>query len=219
MMWGSLMVLFSCSTEYQGSSKDANLSAEFIEATNLKASKASAEIIDGVNGGVVGISTLHRNANGITLNFKCTGLMPGHAYTIWWVVWNSPENCAAYPEPCDEPDFENAEAVQVEVLAATGHVVGANGIGNFSAHLKENDSNGTVNPLFGLPEFGGLHNAESAEIHPVLRSHGPAIPGMVNEQISTYEGGCTDPFAFLPFSEIPDEEGECGDIYFAIHQP
>jgi len=42
---------------------------------------------------------------------------------------------------------------------------------------------------------------------------------LVNEQINSYEGGCTDPFAFAPFTEIPDAIGECGDIEFAIHPP
>ena len=51
----------------------------------------------------------------------------------------------------------------------------------------------------------------------VLRSHGPAIPGEVNEQISGYLGGCTT--FFPPFTEIPDEVGECGDFEFAIHSP
>ena len=49
---------------------------------------------------------------------------------------------------------------------------------------KENDDSGSINvSFFGLPEYGGLQNALTAEIHPVLRSHGPAIPGMVAEQI------------------------------------
>jgi len=57
----------------------------------------------------------------------------------------------------------------------------------------------------------------SAEVHIVLRSHGPAIPGIIDEQISTFEGGCI--IFFDPFTEIPDDVGECGDIEFAIHPP
>lgn len=192
--------------------------AENLNVVNAKASKSTVDVFDGVNGVVAGSATLKRNANGITINFKATGLTPGYAYTLWWVIWNNPENCVGFPGPCGEADLANATTVKVELLTATGHVVGASGIGYFSAHLNENDSNGTVNPLLGLPEFGGLLDAETAEVHGVLRSHGPAIPGMVNEQISTYVGGCTDPFAFPPFSEIPDAEGECADIYASIHQ-
>ncbi len=180
--------------------------------------KQTVDIFDVVNGVVAGTSTLHRNSSGITVNFKATGLTPGYAYTIWWVIWNNPENCTT-PGACTDIDFGIADAVQVEVMGATGHVVGNSGKGNFSAHLNENDDSSTVNPLFGLPGYGGLLDAQKAEVHLVLRSHGPAIPGMVNEQISSYEGGCDDPFAIPPFTEIPDEVGECGDIYASIHQP
>ncbi|MGM0458521.1 MAG: hypothetical protein ACQERO_04185, partial [Bacteroidota bacterium] len=71
--------------------------------------------------------------------------------------------------------------------------------------------------LFGLPSFGGLQDADAAEIHAVLRSHGPKVPGLVNEQINSYKGGCE--VNFPAFTEIPDEVGECGDIIAAIHAP
>jgi len=116
-----------------------------------------------------------------------------------------------------ESDFANAGQVEVQLLYATGSVAGNNGKGNFSAHLKENDDNGSVHELFGLPNFGGLQDAQTAEIHGVLRSHGPKIPGQVHEQINSYEGGCV--VNFPPFTEIPDEAGECGDIFAAIHPP
>ena len=187
------------------------------EAAKAKTnSKSTADIYNVVTGDMIGKSTLHRNGNGITVNFKTTGLMPGHAYTLWWVVWNKPEKCAT-PFACVESDFANALNVEVQLLYATGSVAGNNGNGNFSAHLKENDDSGSIHELFGLPNFGGLQDAHRAEIHAVLRSHGPKIPGQVNEQINSYEGGCVVNFA--PFSEVPDEPGECGDIIAAIHAP
>lgn len=192
-----------------------------VDATSLTSeatsnTKSTADIYNVVTGDMIGESTLHRNGNGITVNFKTTGLMPGHAYTLWWVVWNKPEECAT-PGACVESDFANALDVEVQLLYAAGNLAGNNGKGNFSAHLKENDDSGSVHELFGLPSFGGLQDAHKAEIHAVLRSHGPKIPGKVNEQINSYEGGCVVNFA--PFSEIPDEAGECGDIIAAIHTP
>lgn len=178
--------------------------------------KSSTDVVNAITGEVLGASTLHRNGNGLTLNFETTGLMPGHAYTLWWVVWNKPENCAT-PGACVEADFANALNVEVQLLYAAGSVAGNNGNGNFSAHLKENDDSGSIHQLFGLPNFGGLQDADAAEIHAVLRSHGPKIPGQVNEQINSYEGGCVVNFA--PFTEVPDEAGECGDIFAAIHAP
>ena len=96
-----------------------------------------------------------------------------------------------------ESDFTNALNVEVQLLYATGHISENNGKGNFSAHLKENDDSGSVHELFELPNFGGLQDAHSAEIHAVLRSHGPKIPGQVGEQINSYEGGCVVNFAAL----------------------
>lgn len=184
-------------------------------------SKQPADIFDAVNGFVVvGTSTLHRNNNGITMNFKATGLIPGHAYTVWWVIWNYPDECEGGPGACgSNTDFENPD-VAVELMYATGHVAGNSGKGNFGAHLNENDNSGTINPLFFLPSYGGLLDSQKAEVHLVLRSHGPAVPGIVNEQIGSYLGGCPTEFPYgFVFTEIPDEVGECGDIYFSIHPP
>ncbi len=67
-----------------------------------------------------------------------------------------------------------------------------------------------------MPSFGGLQDARQAEIHLVLRSHGPKIPGQINAQISSFQGGCTTNLP--PFTEVPDEIGECADIHASIHQ-
>ncbi|MGB5229046.1 MAG: hypothetical protein WBN55_12345 [Eudoraea sp.] len=170
---------------------------------------------------VIGTATLHRNKNGITVNYKATGLYPG-AYTIWWVIWNNPLECIG-GDLCGESDF-GTPGVDVDVMYAGGHVVGNNGKGNFSAHLNAGDETPeSMNVPFGLPlvEGGGLQVGKtfSAEVHVVLRTHGPAVPGLVNEQISSYAGGCDTPFDILPFTEYPDEIGQCADIAAAIFAP
>ncbi|MBT8278586.1 MAG: hypothetical protein KJO41_06255 [Bacteroidia bacterium] len=207
-----LVLIVACSTEPISN----DLAPDEIRASE----KSSVDIINPILGEVTGTSTLHRSKSGLTVNYKTTGLAPGYAYTIWWVIWNNPEKCEV-PGECTDSDFANAEAVGVEVLYAAGHVVGNSGKGNFSGHLNTDDDSASINTLFGLPPAGGLHSGKtfSAEVHLVLRSHGPKIPGMVSEQINSYEGGCLDPFAIAPFTEIPDEVGECGDIEFAIHPP
>ncbi len=48
----------------------------------------------------------------------------------------------------------------------------------------------------------------------ILRKHGPAIPGQVDEQIGGYPGGCVVDLGI--FEEISDEEGECGDTHAVI---
>ncbi|WP_086477032.1 hypothetical protein [Arenibacter amylolyticus] len=216
------MVTISCTSESVLNVDPIPEDIEFLEGVSAKASMKSTAMIGspipGTN--ISGISTLHRNNNGITVNFKVEGLIPG-AYTIWWVIWNQPENCAI-PGACNETDFANAANVAVDVLYAAGHVVGKNGKGNFSAHLKEGDNSESINQeFFGLPPAGGLQlgNALTAEVHVVLRTHGPKVPGLVNEQIGSYEGGCDNPILYPPFSVYPNVVGECADIAAAIHPP
>ncbi len=215
--------VISCDSESESRDNQIDATLDENSAYAVKgSSKQTVQIFDVVNGVDAGTSTLHRNSSGITINYKATGLIPGHAYTVWWVVWNNPEYCLV-PGECTDADFvsnPDFNLIEVELLYATGHVVGNSGKGNFGAHLNENEASGSINPLFGLPLYGGLLDAEKAEVHGVLRSHGPAVPGIVNEQIGSYLGGCptTFPYGFPPFSEIPDEVGECGDIYASVHR-
>lgn len=205
-----ILFAFSCSQESTIDPLPADL-----DGVSAKASSKQTAPIGGLDG-ITGTSTLHRNKNGITVNFKAEDLYPG-AYTIWWVIWNNPEDCGT-PFACADSDFG---FVEVEVLYAGGNVVGNNGKGNISAHLNAGDVSGSINDLFGLPAAGGLQagNTFDAEVHIVLRTHGPKVPGLVNEQISSYAGGCDTPFLIPPFTAYPDEIGQCADIAAAIFAP
>lgn len=144
-------------------------------------------------------ASLRTNASGATMSLRTAELDRG-AYTVWWVVFNHPEHCTDPYSPdieCGEGDLF-AEAVQASVLYATGNVVGGSGRSGFGAHLKTDD---TSSALFGP----GLTNPTQAEIHAVLRTHGPVIPGMVHEQTHSFNGGCEpgDP-----------NEGLCDDLQF-----
>ncbi len=217
-----ILITFSCSQESTLDPIPTNSEAESLKSISAKANvKSTVAIISPIAGtNITGTSTLHRSKNGITVNFKANGLIPG-AYTIWWVIWNKPQQCGI-PGECTDTDFGNAANVEVEVMYAAGHVVGNNGKGNFSAHLNVDDDSGSINEaFFGLPPAGGLQagNTLSAEVHVVLRTHGPVVPGVVNEQIGSYGGGCDDPLMYAPFTVYPNVIGECGDIAFAIHSP
>lgn len=214
-----ILIVFSCETDTTTDPITADSKAgDFVVAEVKTTSKQTVDVYDGTQEAlpVVGSSTLHRNANGITATFRAESLMPGHTFTVWWVIWNAPENCDG---PCDDDADLFNPATKAEVLFAGGNVAGNNGKISITGHLNEGDDDGSVNELFGMEdvEGGALIDALTAEVHLVLRSHGPKIPGQVNEQISSYVGGCDDPFAFPPFSEVPDAEGECGDIYFSVH--
>ena len=164
----------------------------------------------------VGKSALLRFKKGVGFALK-SQQTPKHTFTVWLVIFNYPENCAT-PGSCEEVDFGNAEAVGIDVIYGSGGIVGGNGIGVSAGHVMEGttyDSQREV--FFGLPPLG-LLDAEKAEIHLVTRSHGPKIPGMVDEQTSSYAGGCDDPYGTPPFTYIPVNSGECADIQFSVHR-
>ena len=120
-------------------------------------------------GATVGSSTLTRTGSGIAFSLATSGLQAGHAVTVWWMVFN--------------PDGS------LSVQYAAGHVVDEGGAAEFGGSLQEGDLDGVING--GL----GLLDAQGATVVLVVRDHGPADPGRVNEQIHTFgvcNPTCTD---------------------------
>ena len=111
----------------------------------------------------VGDAQLVRTPNGVQINISTTALEPSAVYTVWWVI-----------------DFGAC------VQWATGHPIGPDGAGQFSARLNVGDTSGDQ-PEGPCP---GLVDPQNQVIWAVLRSHGPKIPGRVYEQMGTYLGGC-----------------------------
>ena len=153
----------------------------------------------------VGTSKLRRNNIAIATEFSTSQLTENDTYTLWWVVFDQPEYCSA--PGCGEDDVLLAisggpNPAEVSMIgAAGGSVAGSDGRAYYNSTLKKYDTN--------LAAFGdGLDNPLTAEIHYVLRTHGPAIPGMIEEQTTTALGGC------LPGQP---NEGMCKDIQFAVH--
>ncbi len=146
----------------------------------------------------------------------------GLAVTLWFVVFNHPSACAT--APCSEADLFDPD-VMPDVLYAAGNVVGGSQKASFGYHRSAGDNSGSLADLFGLPtdENGdsfGLIDPMGAEVHYVVRSHGPKVPANMPEQILTYGGGCEVDYA-MPSG--PDDLhfalGECQDVQFAIFQP
>jgi hypothetical protein len=109
--------------------------------------------------------------------------LPSGAYTNWWIIFNNPAACT---DGCGMDDFGNS-AVMASVIWATGGVVGVNGVGTFNAHLEE----GVLPSGPGQIAFGpGLLDAREAEIHYVVKYHGPAVPAILEKQMTTIYGGC-----------------------------
>ena len=166
-------------------------------------------------GPVLGASTLKRYDDHVDFSIHTTGLEPGHAYTVWLVIFNNPDACS---DECNEDDLppgapgartgddEPDPAVAASNLWAAGTLVGADGTASIFGHVEAGIPPGMV--VFGP----GLEDPMGAEIHMVVRSHGRALVGNVAEQISTTQGLCTvtkpDPSSNL-----------CLDVQIAKHIP
>ena len=167
---------------------------------------SDASVVDGSS------ATLMRNDQNVRLTLNTSELEAGGAYTIWWIIFNNPEYCS---DSCGEddlppfnPDGYNP-AIEPSAAFATGHVIGNNGKGNFGASLQEGLPKGQT--LFGE----GLIDSRKAEIHIVVRAHGQPIPGIVNEMIGTYGGGCSEDTGGGPGAVGND----CADPQFAVFLP
>lgn len=167
------------------------------------------------DGSHAGHAALHRNGNGVTMNLWTTiggelddfGVLQGvdwesgDATTVWFIVFNDPDGCI---DGCGEDDvidfFEGEDRAEVGALRAAGHVAGGSDF-NASGRLNEGDA---TELLFGTP----LIDAMTAEIHLVVRSHGPAsnLHGAVlAAALHSVDGGCGI--------------NTCGDSQFAVFPP
>jgi hypothetical protein len=134
---------------------------------------------------VVGSSTLTRTGSSLSFSLSTTGLEPGHAVTIWWMVAN--------------PDRG------VAVLYAAGHVIDQDGTAEFGGSLKVGDSSGHE-----MGDDTSLEDASAATVYLVVRDHGPAKPGIIDEQIHTF-GVCNPPTP-------PETPLSCTDLQLSMHQ-
>lgn len=155
-------------------------------------------------------SKLVRTDNGLAMTIRTSGLEPGHAYTVWWVVFNNPEECITDPEgdvKCGEADIlaelMGESGAAPTVAPAAGNVAGGSGKARFGAFLRVGDDRDV---LVGGP----LTNPRGAEIHLVVRDHGPLNPAWLPDQIQTFGGGCDQEHESYP--PVFRGEGVPGDF-------
>ena len=180
-------------------------------------------------GDPAGISRIVRTDEGISGNISVhlgneSGSAAGLTVTMWLVVFNDPGECDDF---CNDPDLFDP-AVMPDVVYGGGHIVGASEKLTIGFHYKAGSNSGSIADIFGLPTNGGesygLIDSRAAEVHYVLRFHGPVNTAAMPAQIQSYEGGCVDnaPFGFLPPTGSDDiylGVGECQDVIFAVHEP
>ena len=164
-------------------------------------------------------SMLRRYENGLAMTLHTTDLVPGDAYTVWWVVFNEPQNCS--DSVCNEDDLffidettggivtdeygqrqmnpEALENAQISVQYATGSYIDDDGNGDFAAAVG-------VGQVPGVIAGPGVVNPETAEVHLVVRTHGQMVADLFDAQILDFGGGCE-----------PMDAAPCADVQFAMH--
>lgn len=141
-----------------------------------------------------------------TINLRTAELVKGHAVSVWWVIFNNPDACDG---DCAVEDLF-VDDVMAAVQSGGGHSVGGSGKAGLAGHLSEGEVTNEHPAFQGGP---GLLDARGAEIHLVVRSHGPVQPGNNHQMYNSFEAGCMD---FLPQGVMPEEKGECADVQFAV---
>lgn len=139
---------------------------------------------------IQGDATLFRAADGVTLRAAMSGLEDGHAFTLWFVVFDNPAGCVG---GCGADDVSRASA-RATVVNGGGDVAvnDAAGVAVLRGELARHNAEG-AQVLAG--DAKALDNPYRAEIHVIVRSHGPAEadPGDLALQTSQVLAFCNLP--------------------------
>jgi hypothetical protein len=155
---------------------------------------------------VAGHISIDRGANSVDVDAHLRGLNAGHAFTVWAVIWNSPENCEG---GCGEDD-----------LGVDGNVVIFSGVGGVANGGGNLNGNTTITSGVG-PISGAVTNPSGAEIHFVVQDHGEASDDAATLllQTTTFEGGCGDGIPPTPPNPAASPSDTCLDVQAAIFMP
>lgn len=154
---------------------------------------------------VDGASILTRNERGVAYTLSTRGLHPDATYTNWWVSFNNPESCLI-PCGCGAADFDNAD-VDIGVFWATGRFSDGVGQADFSAEVDYGELPAGADQVPFFPAFASPI-VPGAEIHLIVRAHGPTVNGG-EAQLTRFNGGC-------PPNPSDDLNG-CIDVQFSVH--
>ncbi|HEV8427033.1 MAG TPA: hypothetical protein VGQ41_03915 [Pyrinomonadaceae bacterium] len=149
-----------------------------------------------------GAVRLNRTRNEIWGSVHVTDLNPSSAFTIWAAIFNRPEECTtnpAGPVHCSAADLSPVpNPARASAFNVGAFVTGDDGTANVSFHIRSGAPPEGASVLFGeggINDNGvrpGFHagNGFGAEVHVVIRAHGPIIPAAISAQLSQLNGGC-----------------------------
>lgn len=185
------------------------IAADAFAQASTSAHTTGAAVYRFIDGQAVdgGYSRLIRGNDMAAMEMATGGLEPEAPYTTWWVIFNTPQGCI---DACDLGDLFYPDgtlnlnpAANISMLFADGAMTDADGNITFSAILP-------VGRVLGQLLAGpGLVDPRKAEVHLVVRAHGPLDPTRAYEQLSTFE-----PHPVLGGTCVP-----CEDVQFSVHLP
>lgn len=189
----------------------------FADSGSVSSNTDTQSMFDFADGSSVpGHSNLTRTENGedVFVLVEAEGLVPGDAHTLWFVVFNQPQNCS---DTCGEDDIflesgelnaAGVQAAEIGIGNATGNIAKADGTIELGGHLEREGGDAGHQILFpaGLDGDSLLTvDGNDAEVHVILQSHGNARGGKkLLEQLSMVDANCTP---------------TCADLQAAIHLP
>ncbi len=158
---------------------------------------------------------LLRTGEGIHVNLDAKGLEAGHAYTMWIVAINAPWNCADAPCPSSDV-MQNTDAVEADLGYGDGAIADDEGNARFAA----------FQPKGAMPASWhgrGLTDI-AAEIHLVIRDHGPLIAGREAAMLGTFRDACNAKSVPDTLPDTARGDGEpgpyaCANVQAAVFAP
>lgn len=125
---------------------------------------------------------LMKGPEGASMQINSSGTKPGHAITVWFVAVQNPEACAK--NPCSPKEAMGMAQTNTVAVNGGGTVVPENGKIFVSAFLPAGE---VPTNLYDTK----LTAPETAEYHLVIHDHGPLIPELAPDMLSSFRGGCT----------------------------
>lgn len=182
------------------------------DAPDLAAARGNSPVVEqdadavatlGVAPAVTGSAVLTRTTDGVSMEAALTGLEDGHAFTFWFVTFDNPEGCKGTgPDTgCGADDVPRASA-QARVVNGGGDVADVDpvtGVAVVKGHLARHNAEGAQ--MLGGTDASPLSNPYRAEIHVIVRSHGPAEADLADlaEQTSNVIAFCNlEPVGVAP---------------------
>ena len=119
---------------------------------------------------------------GASMHLTSKDLTPGNAVTIWFVALQNPQLCKK--NPCTPGEAMGMPEMETVAVNGGGTVVPKDGMVEVSAHLPKGE---VPTNLFDTD----FMTPESAEYHLVIHDHGPLIPELAADMLSSFRGGFT----------------------------